>query len=106
MAFGFQPQPPGDWPTDYTRGECPLTGDLKRVWAQQATSEGHPGIPHRRLKKGDLVLVRVPGATGLKNPWSPPKRVLQMVGPATADVEDVGRAHVTRLKFFQQGGGM
>jgi hypothetical protein len=106
LAFGFQPRPPGDWPTTYSRGNSPLTSDLKMMWNSCTTTEGAHGTSRKQLHEGDSVLVRVPGASGLDRPWSPPKKLLRITGPTSGQVEDFGRVHFSRLKFFCKGGGM
>jgi hypothetical protein len=103
MAFGFHPQPPGNWTASYTRGDCPLTADLKHIWAQSSSATGRHGKPSQVLEPGDKVLVRIPGATGLSKPWSEPKTVLKITGPVSAEVESFGRVHFSRLKFFLRG---
>ena len=103
LAFGFQPAPPGLWPTEYVRGDSPLTMDLRQVWKTVATSPGKASRSNRQLHKGDLVLVRVPNPSFLQKPWSEPRKILSIIGPACAEVEDYGRVHFCRLKFLQRG---
>ena len=105
LAFGFQPVPPGLWVDRYTRGDSPLTSDLRRVWETVSSSPGSPSITSRNLQIGDLVLVRLPTPPSLTKPWSAPKKVIKITGPACAEVEDYGRVHFCRLKFFKKGEG-
>ena len=76
------------------------------MWAQLVPHVGKHGTANKQLDVGDLVLVRVAGASGLRSPWTDPRRVERIVGPATVEVEGVGRIHVCRLKFFRKGGEM
>jgi hypothetical protein len=102
MALGFQPQPPGNWPQNYSRGDAPLTSDLKKIWANISGTLGKHGKCSTILNIGDKVLVRLPGVSSLEKPWSSPKTVLRIIGPTTVDVEEFGRIHVSRLKFFKK----
>jgi hypothetical protein len=106
LAFGFQPAPPGLWTDKYCRGDSPLTSDLRRVWMTvPSSSTGSPSKASRVVKIGDLVLVRLPNPPPLDKPWSTPKKVLSITSPASAEVEDYGRVHFCRLKFFRKGEG-
>jgi hypothetical protein len=103
LAFGFQPAPPGLWSTEYVRGDSPLTTDLRQVWKTVSASPGTASHSSRQLHEGDLVLVRLPNPSSLQKPWSGPRKILSIIGPACAEVEDYGRVHFCRLKFFQRG---
>lgn len=105
MAFGFQPDPPGLWSSEFRRGDSPLTSDLRQVWSHVPSSPGQPATPSRILKAGDLVLVRLPNPAPLTKPWSLPKKIVSIIGPTTAEVEGFGRIHFCRLKYFQKGEG-
>lgn len=105
MTFGFQPRPPGDWSAAYTRGDCPLTADLHRIWNE--CKVGNPNGTHGAIKKalavGDMVFVRVPGGHGLGKIWDGPKPITKIVGPTTVEVGGSEKVHVVRLKFFKRG---
>ena len=103
MAFGFQPQPMADLPEQFPRGPWPLTIDLKKVWSQVTTHDGEHGKASQHLKVGDLVLVRTKKKPRLGKPWIGPKKVTKVNGPTSVEVEDIGRVHLCRVKFFKGG---
>jgi hypothetical protein len=93
-----------DLPDQFSRGACPLTGDLKKLWSQVAAFEGTHGQPSQVLKVGDLVLVRSTKPPRLGKPWMGPNKVLRVTGATSVEVENVGRVHLSRVKFFKGGG--
>lgn len=101
LTFGFTPQIPQDWPTAFSDKKEGYVESLRKYWSMVHCKEGEPGkINNRKLHINDLVFVRIPQVTKLQRPWSGPHRILQIKGPTTVEVADIGVVHVNRLKFF------
>jgi cleavage and polyadenylation specificity factor subunit 1 len=104
VTYGFTPSIPSDWPSAFSSSSpSSFVSALRNYWKLLLAVEGEHGRPSQRIQVGDLVLVRRPTSTKMEKPWTPPAKVLRILGPTVLDVEGYGSLHVNRLKLLKGG---